>query len=265
MERRLFLDERGALPLGRRPQELHLPRVGQFRQLRQRVGVGHFAAAVLDDAGCSHDGPVGMRAVGQANGLAGLELAFAENAEIPTGATRLVDEGGEVFHLPAAGDLPAGLTGLRDLDDDVGADLEGVANADGGFVETGDSEVFSECAVWELEIEFGLPELVVGGTVGEGGFVGSAVCGGIALPVAFDVEAGEPDGSVDRFFDDGGGPGTGAEFGPAFVGHFAGLADLYGEEGGIAHGGNVIGSSPATRPGVQRDVRPPCDGRGAIC
>ncbi len=184
---------------------------------------------VVDGVGRG-DGPFGRGAGEQSEFHAGLDGPFPEHAEVPAGAAGDDDTGDEVADVPAAGLLPAGLAGLGDFDDGV-SDGELISDGDIDLRGSFDGQVFAERTIAERgNSEFGLPEGVVGGGVGEDGLVGASVIFAIGLAIAFEAEGGQAQRAIDRLLESGRDPEAGGQGG---IGNLLRLADL---DGGNSHG-----------------------------
>jgi len=153
------------------------------------------------------DRPGGVRALAEFEPAAGLDGAFFEDAQVPPGAAGLDHTDDEIGDAPAAGLFPAGPSRLADLDDG-GSEGVDVADADIGFGQTGDGEVFPEGARRDrMGEDLILPKRIVIGAVDEDGFVGSAVVLKIGVLVSGEPIAAHPDGARDAVLGGCGGPG----------------------------------------------------------
>lgn len=153
------------------------------------------------------DRPGGVGALEEFEPAAGLDGAFFEDAQVPTGAASVDHADDEIVDAPAAGLFPAGPPGLADLDDG-GADGVDVADADIGFGHTGDGEIFPESSGRErMGKNLTAPEGIMIGAVDEDGLVLSAMALKIGMLVSGEPFAAHPDGAGDGVFGGCGGPG----------------------------------------------------------
>lgn len=175
------------------------------------------------------DSPFGEGMLDEVEFIIGFYEAFFQHTEIPAGLTGLLDLQSEVFDVPFKREFPAGLARLGDLHDGV-AEGECVADAEFGFQEAFRGEVLAEGAVGEAgDVQFSAPVGIVLEGIDIHGFVGAAVVHEVGLAVTSEIGAGEVDGAGDGFFKYARGPG----FHPAGeVRAFQGLgrADLNGEK-----------------------------------
>ena len=78
--------------------------------------------------------------------------ALGHDPEVPAGTSGLLDLQRERFDSPAAGQLPARLAGLRNLNRGLFTDLPDIANADIGLGQAFDREVLPESSIWEPKV-----------------------------------------------------------------------------------------------------------------
>lgn len=69
-----------------------------------------------DPIGCA-DGPFGVGPIDQTQGRIRFDEPFLQDAKIPSRESGLLDLHRQILDLPAPGQFPAGLAGLRDLHD----------------------------------------------------------------------------------------------------------------------------------------------------
>lgn len=129
--------------------EAGAPACGERGAGGKRGSGGPVLLALVHDRVGLGDGPLRMRALDQRKLRWGCDRAGLQNAEVPAGAARLLDAGGELLDAPAAGKLPAGLARLGDLHEEA-AHAEDVSDADRGFERALGREIFPEGAEGKL-------------------------------------------------------------------------------------------------------------------
>jgi hypothetical protein len=193
--------------------------------------------------------------------VAGLEAAGLHDAEVGAGALRRGEEVGEVVVAHADAELVAGLAGLADLEHDV-ADRPSVADPGTREVDALGREVLAEGA--ERLVGGGVsvaqrrgPPLVVLDGVGVDRLVRTAVHPPVGLVVTRQVDALDPDRSLDRALPDAGGDLAAAPR------HGARLADVDRHDPGRpAHGSARYGDPTRSPPARRREPDPGCPPAG---
>ncbi len=182
-------------------------------KVEQRVGLG--------------DGQL-LRARGELDDLVSrLHLTFLEDSEVEAGATVRDEERGNAGVVHADPDAVARDPRLGDFEG-CRSDLVAVTDADLVVAEAVDREVLAELAVDQVVApELSLPVSIGIDLVDEDGPLLAPVAGGVALPVALDVERAHVARAVDGVFEHAG------EDGPALPAHVLRHADVHGEQ--LAH------------------------------
>ena len=191
---------------------------------------------VMHDLVAAFDGPIRERAVEEGERVSGLDMAVAENPEVEAGEAVCLDSGGEVLHLPTAGEFPAGLAGLGDLDFCF---TKAVAVADAGFrfKESFEREIFAESAVGEIRDREGVaPVGVMFGGVNADGFLGTAVVFAIRLFIAAEAFVAEPAGFGLGFLVESGLPWLVPPFAGLLGLDLADRAEVEGQDFRMVHG-----------------------------
>lgn len=134
------------------------------------------------------DGPGRCGSRDECDFIALSQCSRLDDAQIPARLAGLNDFAGKIGHFPAAAQLPAGLTRLRDLEPGC-ADGPEIADADFGFMKSfaTDREIFAKGTVREIiSLQFGFPRGVMQGGIDAEGFVGAAMIDEIGLSIPFE-------------------------------------------------------------------------------
>ena len=138
--------------------------------------------------GC--DGPFRTGSIDETKPVLRLDRSFLQHTEIPAGETCAFNLHGQILDPPAPGQFPAGLSGLRNLDDGR-ADRKPVADTHLCFREPLQREIFTECAADELiRREDALPIGPMVRRIGTQGLVEASMVDEVSLTISVSDSAG---------------------------------------------------------------------------
>lgn len=185
------------------------PTCGEEGTEAQLLGGGSIMPVMVHDSIGGCDGPFRAGTLKEAEKVAGLDRTFLKDAKIPAGETGAFHLQGQILHLPAARQFPAGLPGLRNLYEGR-ADGKHVADADRCFREVVEREVFTEGAADEpLGRQGPMPIGPMVRRIGTDGLVDSSMVDEIRLAVSLEILPTQDDRPADWNLEDAGRPRTG--------------------------------------------------------
>ncbi len=167
--------------------------------VRQR-GRPREVLGVVDHPRHPSDRPLRQGTSDQRQRLTGRDLALLDHPDVPAGSPGPLHPGRQVPDTPPPRQLPARLSGLRDLNRRR-ADRERVTDRDRGFRLSGEREVLPERPIGErrrVEAEFSVPIGVVRRRIATDCLVRTTVVDQVGLPVARQVRPPQPQRPVHR-------------------------------------------------------------------